>query len=431
MPKPVGPKGIRSVCWEHHGGTDHVLVGTDGSEIYQLCDQMEFATKVEEQNDFADQQPDRFHPQLVVGGHFVGSKGSGRELWGLAAHPTNVGMVATCGDDGTVRVWHRQACIAIGKWPETPARSGKSDRTPWMRAVTWSPTGKWLIVGLAANIRRGKGKSKQDGNLVVFEFAEQSATSGETKEGVMRTMRPVEQNNGSIMFDSISKNRRRGFEHKASTLLAVPHSEHPHTQVILSCHDGRIYLFKLDDTDGKLVRERVLCRNRAQAIYHTDVGRTEDDSLVIRTNTNQHSVLFFDANSGRQITRGPVKHNIRWDTNFCPISWGTQGAIPVAHTDWIKAADRSNDLSLVAVGFKDKSVKLYNYPCTKTGADNLVQRGHANMVTSVRFAQGDRSTSFHRRRRRTRNTDNVMTLYTIGGEDRTLLEWSINSSNEH
>ena len=44
---------------------------------------------------------------LLVEGHFsnVESDGALGEAWGLDPHPTSADIVATCGDDATVRVW--------------------------------------------------------------------------------------------------------------------------------------------------------------------------------------------------------------------------------------------------------------------------------------------------------------------------------------
>ena len=44
---------------------------------------------------------------LLVEGHFSNLESDGPlgEAWGLDPHPTSADIVATCGDDATVRVW--------------------------------------------------------------------------------------------------------------------------------------------------------------------------------------------------------------------------------------------------------------------------------------------------------------------------------------
>lgn len=67
---------VRSVCW----AGDKVLVGTRGSEVFELSVQ------------------DRDNPRLLVGGHAEG------ELWALAVHPSSQ-VFATGSDDQTIRIW--------------------------------------------------------------------------------------------------------------------------------------------------------------------------------------------------------------------------------------------------------------------------------------------------------------------------------------
>jgi microtubule-associated protein-like 6 len=69
---------VRSVVWDM--ASNKILVGTKGSEIYEISKGSKRTV-------------------LLNQGHCSG------ELWGLAMHPTDSDLLATSGDDKTVRVW--------------------------------------------------------------------------------------------------------------------------------------------------------------------------------------------------------------------------------------------------------------------------------------------------------------------------------------
>merc|ERR1712196_188222 len=105
-----------------------LLVGTQGSELFEVMDSGT-TTK-------------------LVDGHCKG------EVWGTSVCPTNADLIATSGDDQTVRVWSISEKRMI--------RSVSLD-TP-SRAIAWSPSGQNLAVGLGAN-----GKNRKNGAFVVLD----------------------------------------------------------------------------------------------------------------------------------------------------------------------------------------------------------------------------------------------------------------------
>jgi WD40 repeat protein len=128
---------IRSVCWD--GSLSTILIGTKGSEAYTIGTEGNNINK------------DKV--KLLFSGHYQD------EVWGLAPHPMRPDVLATCGDDMTLRVWrtgdNNHQCLAVGEL------KGMS------RAVAWKPDGQWLIVGLGGRVGRrtiksGHKKKKKD-----------------------------------------------------------------------------------------------------------------------------------------------------------------------------------------------------------------------------------------------------------------------------
>jgi len=132
-PKPYRPP-VRAVVWDVP--TNKILVGTKGSEIYEIA-------------------KDSKRTVLLNEGHCA------HELWGLSMHPKDPDLFATCGDDKTVRVW------SISKRKLVK----KAVLDSMARALAWSPDGNSLAVGLGGRVSKGgaSGSLKKDGAYVVLE----------------------------------------------------------------------------------------------------------------------------------------------------------------------------------------------------------------------------------------------------------------------
>jgi microtubule-associated protein-like 6 len=108
------------------------------------------------------------------------------ELWGLATHPTDPDVFATCGDDKTIRIWSILARRLLRKAIIGNARLTKSQTVfknhfsscPFSsfyfadctaRSVAWSPDGSYLIVGMGG-AADGK-RQRKDGAFLILEAA--------------------------------------------------------------------------------------------------------------------------------------------------------------------------------------------------------------------------------------------------------------------
>jgi len=129
-PAPFHPC-IRSVCMSPDGSV--VLVGTQGSEIYEVTVVSKKAT-------------------LMAEGHCKD------ELWGLSCHPKYPHLFATSGDDKTVRLWNAKEHRMVSK----------AVLDTMSRAVDWSPDGSMLGCGLGGRVgraRTGKRHGKNSGGV--------------------------------------------------------------------------------------------------------------------------------------------------------------------------------------------------------------------------------------------------------------------------
>jgi WD40 repeat protein len=148
--------------------------------------------------------------------------------------------------------------------------------------------------------------------------------------------------------------------------------------LIVGSHDNSIYVY--DFNDGQAKRKYAAMRKHSSYITHIDVSR---DSCFLQSTCGAYEILFWDLNTGKQITAGAtVLRDERWATWTCNLGWPVQGIYPKC-TDgtFINSVDRSN-FSINGTKYKDDSkspyllgvgndngkVCVYNYPCTLKGS---------------------------------------------------------------
>ena len=147
------------------------------------------------------------------------------------------------------------------------------------------------------------------------------------------------------------------------------------------------------------------------------------DSQHIMSVCGAYELLFFDANTGAQRTGiywafQSFSHNLlidgatalrdeKWASFTVKLGWPVQGVFPPG-TDGshVNGVDRSKASDVIASADDYGLVNLYRNPCLE-GAKANSYRGHSEHVVRVRFDNSD-----------TR-------LYSIGGYDRTIMQWRI------
>jgi WD40 repeat protein len=164
-------------------------------------------------------------------------------------------------------------------------------------------------------------------------------------------------------------------------------------------HDNKIYIY---DKGYKLIAK---CAKSSSFITSIDWST---DSTTIQTVDGAYELLFFNAQSGTQETGGASAHrDEQWATWTARLGWAVQGIYPAGvDGSHINGVNRSHSGALVATGDDWRLVNLLRFPCLK-GGKPISYVGHSEHVVRVQFDNDDQY------------------LFSIGGYDRTLIQWRI------
>eukprot|EP00949_MAST-11_sp_MAST-11-sp1_P001551 g1551.t1 len=229
---------------------------------------------------------------LLQRSHFMG------ELHAAAPHPEMPDVVATVGDDKTMRLWSleqlRSLCLR-----ELPAAS---------RAVCWSNSGQFVAVGLGSGSPIDSERTL-DGSFLVLEI--------QIDEGHM-------QREKEIKFDQIYHGRDsrqwvRDIRYSPTdTFLAV------------ACDDSRIYIYNKDLQYTKVA----ICSQHNGPVSHIDWSV---DETMLWSNSVIYEMCFSRVGSddavdgkGEAIVATPDDaRDVQWASTTCVLGWSTLGVWPI------------------------------------------------------------------------------------------------------
>ncbi|KAJ0409216.1 hypothetical protein P43SY_006713 [Pythium insidiosum] len=343
--KPVSQNAtVRSVFWDV--AEDRVLIGTKGGEVLELS---RLTSEL----------------SLVTESHFGHD-----ELIALATHPQRPELVATAGDDQTVRVWDLERRQVVVKLTLDGA----------LRSVAYSPDGKWLAVGFgssspssAVNPTVGSSNNNfKDGAFMVLD--------AQTLE-VLHEGRDCKQSIVAIQFSP------------DLTLLA------------LGAADRCVYFYStLDSFSLRFKFTKVAGR-----VLHLDFAA---DSSLLRVNSDAYELLFISTLDGSAITTPSTVKDTTWATHTCVFAWATQGIWDFAREDeFFHAIAKAHTLPLLAAATNRGEVRVYNFPCLSKRMEQHVLSGHSMNVSNVAFTCDDSR------------------LVSIGSGDKSLLVWRISQAS--
>eukprot|EP00949_MAST-11_sp_MAST-11-sp1_P004459 g4459.t1 len=332
---------VQSVCLSSKGDT--VLVATKAAEIFEMEIQ-------EGKNAHGEGKGP------LVTGHCENA------VHGIALHPNKPHIVATGGDDATLRLWDLEKNVLVNMV--------KLDCL--IRAVCFSPDGNYLAVGLGGEI------------------------PGKDVEGPIGGFKVIQEEDLAIAAEPSPDAR--------SWITDIKYSPDGRTLALASM-DSNIYLYEVDD-GYKLLNTY---KKPEGAVTHFDFSV---DSTFMRVNdkysTGDGMLTFADATTGRFIPSAEELRDVEWQTNSCTLSWPTRGlheplddgsnsvVLSIAH-----APSASILASVDSIGY----LKLWTYPATSIGAGSKSILAHTSSATGVVWAQ------------------NEDTLLTLGGNDRCVKKW--------
>lgn len=188
--------------------------------------------------------------------HFAPNLRTDNELWGMCLFPNDQDLIATCGDDATLRVWTNQhkkllKCVKTNldeKNAEIPPDHRTNDLADSCRgrSIAISHDGEIIVVGF------------KDGSLRLYD-----------KELVLKNQ--VKQAKEWISDIKFSLD---------STILAV------------GSHDNAIYIYSVNDMKSKCKP----LRKHSSYITHIDFNL---EGTILHSNCGAYELLFWDITSGK------------------------------------------------------------------------------------------------------------------------------------
>jgi WD40 repeat protein len=297
----------------------------------------------------------------------VMSSHSDGEAWGLAICP-NTGYILTTADDNKVMVWDpvSRKCVASGILNSV---AGPKARTMGASTLSIYPP-------------------NQCGRAVAI-----NPRTGHVAIGI---------NNGELSIRKSLKELDRVVtqKHDAKEWIEAIHYSPCGEYLAVGSHDNVVYIY---DNTYKL---KAKCKKHSSFITSLDWSV---DSNFIQSTCGAYELLFFDAHNGTQQTGGATAlRDEPWTNWTSRIGWPVQGIYPSGvDGSHINGIDRNHSGDLVATGDDWRLVNLLRYPCLK-GGKPVSFAGHSEHVVRVKFDAEDKH------------------LFSIGGYDRTLIQWKLN-----
>lgn len=414
---------LNSVAYNESGNRSRsILVGTYGGEIMEMTTGDSSSSRSASSKTNHELDLEKSQVNILMYSHNNG------ELWGLATHPTNPDIIATVGDDGTVRIWNITSNIMLKCFNLGHAA----------RSVVWHPSGNVLAVGLFEISKGGYSKKTKKAT------GKKPPAKGKVKEEPKRESTSWEtatndniKDFGSVQLLSVNNlnnnNNGKGVEIKrisvgCTSVAWINEVKFSPAGNLLICgsHDKRLYAYTIPDFEpdndsefsewGNCLKSPSFVFNKhSSAVLHADFSL---DGKYVQTNCQAEELLYLDPETGKQETSASklADYNGKPDDDFpgrnwasqtCVLGWSVQGIWPPgASGSDINSVDRHINNKLIATADDFGQIKLFNYPCIDSKAKFNAYDGHSSHVTNTRWTIGD-------------------SLISVGGNDKCVFKWQL------
>ena len=168
-------------------------------------------------------------------------------------------------------------------------------------------------------------------------------------------------------------------------------------------HDNYIYIYDAEADYDQVAK----LKGHTAAVTNIDWAM---DSSYIRSVCIGYELLFFNIGDMEQDTSGASNTTgTLWSSQHCKFGWNVDGIFPKETSgDHINCVDMSQDQALIATGDDFGLVNIFRNPARK-GVPAKSYLAHSEHVMRVKFGKGD----FADR------------IFSIGGQDQTLLQWKM------
>lgn len=172
----------------------------------------------------------------------------------------------------------------------------------------------------------------------------------------------------------------------------------------LGSKDNCIYIYQCTKAPHRFSKISK-CTGHSSFISHMDWSK---DSQVLRTNSGDYELLYWNPTLCRQITTHERVKNMEWATQSCTVCFETVGIWPENFdgTD-INSICKDGEEQFLVTADDTGKIRLFSYPASQPKSLSHAYRGHSSHVTSVKFMH-----------------DGVR-LLSAGGFDTSVLQWRV------
>jgi len=337
-------------------------VGTSGSEVYHVPN---FS-----KGKAADLPP-------VVRGHFDG------ELWGLAVHPKDANVFATCAEDNKILLYSLKDRKLIAE----NIIASKAGSKPEVRKASTTSTHPTNQCGRALGF-------SADGTMLAV-----GTNAGEVN---------IYHTDGLSLIASQDLNSlgKRHLQHQTQNWIETLAFSPDGGVLAVGTHGMVIAL--LDVKDGFKPKGTLTAHNAPVA--HLDWS---EDGAHIQSNCVAFELLFHDIDhkdlsKSKQNPNAHLLKDVKWHSQTCILGWPVQGIFDPAHDgNDVHSCDASPSRTLLVTGDDFGHVNLYRYPVEHTGNKFQCKSGHSSHVPRVRWTRDEKY------------------VVSAGGADKAVIQWKL------